>query len=158
MTDPDWVPIMSRATGIIAYYGGRTSRTAIDSRELGIPAIVGTGEGMDVLRHGQEVTISCAEGDQSCVYDGILKFEAVEENLDDIPKIRTHIMMNVGSPEAAFRWWQLPCEGVGLARMEFIINKIIKIHPMALVRFDAIEDAAHLSEALPHESTVFPPG
>jgi len=140
MTDPDWVPIMSRATGIITDYGGRTSHAAIVSRELGIPAIVGTGEGMDVLRHGQEVTISCAEGDQGYVYDGMLKFEAVEENLDDIPKTRTHIMMNVGSPEAAFRWWQLPCEGVGLARMEFIINNIIKIHPMALVRFDAIED------------------
>jgi pyruvate, water dikinase len=140
MTDPDWVPIMSRATGIITDYGGRTSHAAIVSRELGIPAIVGTGEGTDVLRHGQEITISCAEGDQGYVYDGMLKFEAVEENLDDIPKTRTHIMMNVGSPEAAFRWWQLPCEGVGLARMEFIINNIIKIHPMALVRFDAIED------------------
>ena len=140
MTDPDWVPIMSRATGIITDYGGRTSHAAIVSRELGIPAIVGTGEGTDVLRHGQAVTISCAEGDQGYVYDGMLEFEAVEENLDDIPKTRTHIMMNVGSPEAAFRWWQLPCEGVGLARMEFIINNIIKIHPMALVRFDAIED------------------
>jgi pyruvate, water dikinase len=140
MTDPDWVPIMSRATGIITDYGGRTSHAAIVSRELGIPAIVGTGEGTDALRHGQEVTLSCAEGDQGYVYEGRLKFEAVEENLDDIPKTRTHIMMNVGSPEAAFRWWQLPCEGVGLARMEFIINNIIKVHPMALVRFDTVEN------------------
>jgi pyruvate, water dikinase len=140
MTDPDWVPIMSRATGIITDYGGRTSHAAIVSRELGIPAIVGTGEGTDVLRHGQEVTMSCAEGDQGYVYAGILEFETVEENLDDIPKTRTHIMMNIGSPAAAFRWWQLPREGVGLARMEFLINNIIKIHPMALVRFEAIED------------------
>jgi pyruvate, water dikinase len=140
MTDPDWVPIMSRATGIITDNGGRTSHAAIVSRELGIPAIIGTGEGTDVLRHGQEVTISCAEGDQGYVYEGRLEFEAVEENLDDIPKTHTRIMMNIGSPAAAFRWWRLPCEGVGLARMEFIINNIIKIHPMALVRFEAIED------------------
>jgi pyruvate,water dikinase len=140
MTDPDWVPVMSRAIGIITDYGGRTSHAAIVSRELGIPAIVGTGEGTDVLRHGQEVTISCAEGDQGYVYEGMLEFEAVEENLDDIPKTQTRIMMNIGSPAAAFRWWRLPSEGVGLARMEFIINNIIKIHPMALVRFEAIED------------------
>jgi pyruvate, water dikinase len=140
MTDPDWVPIMSRAIGIITDYGGRTSHAAIVSRELGIPAIVGTGEGTDVLRPGQEVTMSCAEGDQGHVYEGVLGFEVVEENLDDIPKTRTRIMMNIGSPAAAFRWWRLPSEGVGLARMEFIINNIIKIHPMALVRFEAIED------------------
>ena len=131
---------MSRAIGIITDYGGRTSHAAIVSRELGIPAIVGTGEGTDVLRHGQEVTMSCAEGDQGYVYEGVLGFEVVEENLDDIPKTRTRIMMNIGSPVAAFRWWRLPSEGVGLARMEFIINNIIKIHPMALVRFEAIED------------------
>jgi pyruvate, water dikinase len=140
MTDPDWVPIMSRATGIITDYGGRTSHAAIVSRELGIPAIVGTGEGTDVLRPGQEVTLSCAEGDQGYVYNGILAFETVEENLTDIPPTRTRLMMNIGSPAAAFRWWRLPCEGVGLARMEFIINNTIKIHPMALVRFDSIED------------------
>jgi pyruvate, water dikinase len=140
MTDPDWVPIMSRAAGIITDYGGRTSHAAIVSRELGIPAIVGTGEGTDVLSPGQEVTISCAEGDQGYVYDGTLEFTAVEEKLDDIPQTRTRLMMNVGSPAAAFRWWRLPCEGVGLARMEFIINNTIKIHPMALVRFDSIED------------------
>lgn len=140
MTDPDWVPIMRRAKGIITDYGGRTSHAAIVSRELGVPAIVGAGEATEVLRNGQEVTISCAEGDQGYVYEGMLEFEAVDVNLDDIPKTRTRIMMNIGSPAAAFRWWRLPREGVGLARMEFIINNIIKIHPMALVRFDAVED------------------
>ena len=140
MTDPDWVPIMSRATGIITDYGGRTSHAAIVSRELGIPAIVGTGEGTDVLRPEQEVTLSCAEGDQGYVYDGLSTFEAVEENLDNLPPTRTRLMMNIGSPAAAFRWWRLPCAGVGLARMEFIINNTIKIHPMALVHFDSLED------------------
>jgi pyruvate, water dikinase len=140
MTDPDWVPIMTRAKGIITDYGGRTSHAAIVSRELGIPAIVGTGEATEVLRQGQEVTISCAEGDQGYVYEGILAFEESEENLDDIPKTHTSLMLNLASPAAALRWWRLPCEGIGLARMEFIINNIIKIHPMALAHFEAVED------------------
>jgi pyruvate, water dikinase len=141
MTDPDWVPIMKRAAGIVTDHGGRTCHAAIVSRELGIPAIVGTGNATEVLKDGQEVTISCAEGDQGFVYEGILPYEEKELNLQDAPKTRTRIMMNIGSPAAAFRWWRLPCEGVGLARMEFIINNIIKIHPMALVKFAELEDA-----------------
>ena len=140
MTDPDWVPIMKRARGIVTDYGGRTCHAAIVSRELGIPAIVGTGEATEVLKDGQEITISCAEGDQGYVYEGILKFEETEVNLKKVPKTKIRIMMNIASPAAAFRWWRLPCEGIGLARMEFIINNIIKIHPMALVRFDDLED------------------
>src|SRR5918911_2145003 len=142
MTDPDWVPIMTRAKGIVTDYGGRTSHAAIVSRELGIPAIVGTGEATEVLQQGQQVTMSCAEGDQGYVYEGMLDFEASEVQLDDIPETRTCLMLNLASPAAALRWWRLPCEGVGLARMEFIINHIIKIHPMALAHFEALEDRA----------------
>jgi pyruvate,water dikinase len=141
MTDPDWVPIMRRAKGIITDYGGRTSHAAIVSRELGIPAIVGTGKATQLLRHGQEVTLSCAEGDQGYVYEGKLDFEEAEVNLDDVPHTHTQIMLNLGSPASALRWWRLPCEGVGLARIEFIINNLIKIHPMALAHFEAVEDA-----------------
>ncbi len=150
MTDPDWVPIMKKAKGIVTDYGGRTCHAAIVSRELGIPAIVGTGEATEVLKDGQEITISCAEGDQGYVYEGILKYEESEVSLEKIPKTKTQIMMNIASPAAAFRWWRLPCEGIGLARMEFIINNIIKIHPMALVRFDELEDreAHHRIEEL----------
>jgi pyruvate,water dikinase len=140
MTDPDWVPIMKRAAGIVTDHGGRTCHAAIVSRELGIPAIVGTGEATEVLRDDQEVTISCAEGDQGYVYQGVLDYEEATMNLGDISDTRTRVMMNIASPAAAFRWWRLPCEGIGLARMEFIINNIIKIHPMALVRFDQVED------------------
>jgi len=142
MTDPDWVPIMKRAAGIVTDHGGRTSHAAIVSRELGIPAIVGTGEATEILQDGQEITISCAEGDQGFVYDGFLDFEEQEENLEGVPQTETRIMMNIASPAAAFRWWRLPCEGIGLARMEFIINNVIQIHPMALVRFESLEDAA----------------
>jgi pyruvate,water dikinase len=140
MTDPDWVPIMKQAAGIITDYGGRTSHAAIVSRELGIPAIVGTGEATHLLNDGQAITLSCAEGDQGYVYEGLLAYEEVELSLADLPATRTRIMMNMGSPAAAFRWWRLPCQGIGLARMEFIINNAIKIHPMALVRFDQLED------------------
>jgi pyruvate,water dikinase len=139
MTDPDWVPIMKRAAGIVTDYGGRTCHAAIVSRELGIPAIVGTGEATRILNNGQGITISCAEGETGYVYEGILEFEESKVSLEDIPVTRTRIMMNMGSPDIAFRWWKLPCEGIGLARMEFIINNIIKIHPMALVRFDDLE-------------------
>jgi pyruvate,water dikinase len=140
MTDPDWVPIMKRAAGIITDYGGRTCHAAIVSRELGIPAIVGTGEATKVLNVDQGITISCAEGETGYVYEGILEFEESKVSLEDIPVTRTRIMLNMGSPDIAFRWWKLPCEGIGLARMEFIINNIIKIHPMALVRFDDLKD------------------
>jgi pyruvate,water dikinase len=140
MTDPDWVPIMRNAAGIITDHGGTTSHAAIVSRELGVPAIVGTGHGTEELQDGQEITLSCAEGDQGYVYDGILEFEEKELKLEDIPKTRTPIMINMASPAAAFRWWRLPAKGVGLARMEFIISNIIKVHPMALVRFERVKD------------------
>jgi pyruvate, water dikinase len=161
MTDPDWVPIMKQAKGIITDYGGRTSHAAIVSRELGIPAIVGTGEATDILQSGQEITISCAQGDEGYVYEGLLAFDTEDVQLDNVPKTRTRIMMNIASPAAAFRWWRLPCEGIGLARMEFIINNIIKIHPMALVRVEAIEDKGSrkqiegLTRGYPDKATYF---
>jgi len=141
MTDPDWVPIMRQAAGIITDHGGRTSHAAIVSRELGIPAIVGTGIATKTLKHGQPITLSCAEGEKGFIYQGLLKYEAKELNLKDLPQTKTQIMMNMGEPAAAFRWWRLPCHGIGLARMEFIINNEIKIHPMALVRFKQLKDA-----------------
>jgi len=141
MTDPDWVPIMKKASGIITEHGGRTSHAAIVSRELGLAAVVGTGEATSELKNGQEVTLSCAEGDIGYVYDGILHFEESDLDWKGIPETRTQIMMNIASPAAAFRWWRLPAEGIGLARMEFIINNIIKVHPMALVHFDQLEEA-----------------
>ncbi len=141
-TDPDWVPIMKRAKGIVTDHGGRTSHAAIVSRELGIAAIVGTGDATDVVKDGRPITISCAEGSEGYVYDGLLRFEASDVDLATIPATRTHIMMNIASPAAAFRWWRLPCDGIGLARMEFIINNVIKVHPMALAHFDAVTDAA----------------
>ena len=140
MTDPDWVPIMKRVAGIVTDYGGRTCHAAIVSRELGIPAIVGTGDATRTLEDGQEVTISCAEGDRGIVYRGLLAYATAEIDLEDVPETKTQIMMNIASPAAAFRWWRLPAQGIGLARMEFIINNLIKIHPMALVRYDELED------------------
>lgn len=142
MTDPDWVPIMKRAAGIITDHGGTTSHAAIVSRELGVPAIVGTGSGTEILHDGREITLSCAEGDRGMVYDGILPFETSEVDLSNLPETQTAMMVNVASPAAAFRWWRLPTQGVGLARMEFIINTLIKIHPMALIHPDQVEDAA----------------
>ncbi len=116
MTDPDWVPIMKKAAGIITDHGGTTSHAAIVSRELGVPAIVGTGHGTRTLRDGEELTISCAEGEQGVIYEGILPYEVEEVNLDAIPQTRTQMMVNIASPAAAFRWWRLPAKGVGLAR------------------------------------------
>jgi len=142
MTDPDWVPIMKKASGIVTDHGGRTSHAAIVSRELGVAAIVGTGNATEDLKDGQEVTISCAEGDQGKVYEGILDYEEKEIDLENVPEPKTEIMINIASPAAAFRWWRLPCRGIGLARMEFIINNIIKIHPMALVRYEELEDGS----------------
>ena len=140
MTDPDWVPIMKQAAGIVTDHGGRTSHAAIVSRELGIPAIVGTEDATDRLENGQEITLSCAEGENGYIYKGLLDFESQEVDLDDVPETTTQVMMNIASPAAAFRWWRLPAEGIGLARMEFIVNNVIKIHPMALVHFDELED------------------
>jgi pyruvate,water dikinase len=148
MTDPDWVPIMKRARGIVTDHGGRTCHAAIVSRELGIPAIVGTGKATEILKNGQEITISGAEGDQGYVYEGLLAFRETEVNLENLPETRTRIMMNIASPAAAFRWWRLPVKGIGLARMEFIINSIIKIHPLALLHFDQVADPEARREIL----------
>ncbi len=139
-TDPDWVPIMKQASGIITDYGGRTSHAAIVSRELGIGAVVGTEDGTETLQDGQEVTLSCAEGDEGYVYEGILDFDEEEVDLEEIPDTKTQVMMNIASPAASFRWWRLPAEGIGLARMEFVVNNIIKIHPLALAHFEDVED------------------
>lgn len=139
-TDPDWVPIMKKAAGLITNYGGATSHAAIVSRELGLPAIVGTLHGTELIKDKQPITLCCAEGEQGSVYDGILEFKTTEVNLADVPPTRTAMMVNIASPAAAFRWWRLPAKGIGLARMEFIINNIIKIHPMALVHFDQLTD------------------
>jgi len=140
MTDPDWVPIMKRASAIVTDHGGRTSHAAIVSRELGVAAIVGAGNATQTLADGQEVTVSCAEGDEGYVYDGILEFDEQEIRLDELGEPPVQIMMNIASPGAALRWWRLPAHGIGLARMEFIINHEIKIHPLALARFDQLED------------------
>ena len=142
MTDPDWVPVMERAAAIVTDHGARTSHAAIVSRELGLPAVVGTGNATSILKDGQEVTVCCAEGDEGFVYAGAADFEVRETALQDIPKTRTHVMLNVANPAAALRWWRLPADGVGLARMEFIIGSLIKIHPMALARWQTLEDRA----------------
>ena len=140
MTDPDWVPIMKKARGIVTDLGGRTSHAAIVSRELGVPAVVGTGNATESLDDNQEITISCAEGEVGYVYEGALEFQESTIDLDEVATTETRIMMNIASPDAAFRWWRLPCEGVGLARMEFIINNVIQIHPLALVHYGELED------------------
>jgi pyruvate,water dikinase len=145
-TDPDWVPIMKRAAAIITDHGGRTSHAAIVSRELGLPAIVGTGNGTEVLHDEQEVTVSCAGGDEGVVYEGSAKFTARELDPGAVPPTRTRIMLNMANPAAAFRWWRLPADGIGLARMEFVISNAIKVHPLALTRFDEIRDEAVRAE------------
>jgi pyruvate,water dikinase len=141
-TDPDWVPIMKRAAAIITDHGGRTSHAAIVSRELGLPAIVGTGHATAVLEDGREVTVSCAEGDTGYVYAGLAEFEASALAIEALPKTRTKVMLNMANPAASARWWRLPADGIGLARMEFIVGNQIKIHPMALVKFDLIKNVA----------------
>ena len=140
-TDPDWEPIMKKAAAIVTNRGGRTCHAAIVSRELGLPAIVGAQHATDVLKTGQEVTVSCAEGDVGRVYEGLLPFEVEHVDLKNHQRPKTRVMMNVGNPDEAFRQSFIPNDGVGLARMEFIINSYIKVHPMALLRFDAVEDA-----------------
>lgn len=140
-TDPDWVPLMKKAKGIITDTGGRTCHAAIVSRELGIPALVGTGRATALLKEGQEMTLSCAEGEEGSVYAGILRFKESQTRLEKVPRVRTRVMMNIADPNTAFRWWELPCRGIGLARMEFIIGNTIKIHPMALIRYPRLADA-----------------
>jgi pyruvate,water dikinase len=135
LTDPDWEPVMKRASAIVTDRGGRTCHAAIIARELGIPAVVGCGDATRTLQDGKPVTVSCAEGDTGHVYPGLLEVEIVEVALDRMPPCPTKIMMNVGNPELAFEFCQLPNEGVGLARLEFIINRNVGIHPKALLEF-----------------------
>ena len=140
MTDPDWEPIMKQASAILTNKGGRTCHAAIVAREMGVPAIVGCGDVTDLLRNGQWVTASCAEGEEGLVYEGKVAFESTVIDLDDLPAIPTPVMLNVGSPSTAFRFAHLPHRGVGLAREEFIINNYIKAHPLALLRHKVIDD------------------
>lgn len=139
-TDPDWEPIMKKASAIVTNSGGRTCHAAIIAREMGIPAIVGCGNATTVLKTGQEITISCAEGETGKVYAGLLNFAIQELPLDNLPRTRTKIMMNVGNPEEALGLTAIPNDGVGLARMEFIIANHIKAHPLALLHCDELED------------------
>ncbi|KAM5527776.1 hypothetical protein FOXYSP1_19649 [Fusarium oxysporum f. sp. phaseoli] len=139
-TDPDWVPVMKRAAAIITDQGGRTSHAAIVSRELGVPAVVGTGNATYVLHTGQDVTVSCAEGDSGLVYDGISEITTQMVHISELPSVRTKIMLNLANPAAAYRWWRLPVDGIGLARMEFVVSNTIQIHPMALIHFEHLKD------------------
>ncbi len=138
MTDPDWEPVMKRASAIVTNRGGRTCHAAIIARELGIPAVVGCGDATEHLTTGQSVTVSCAEGDTGFIYAGDLDFEKLTNNVDSMPPIPFKIMMNVGNPDRAFSFASLPNEGVGLARLEFIINRMIGVHPKALMDFDSL--------------------
>ncbi|MFJ6078068.1 phosphoenolpyruvate synthase [Pseudarthrobacter sp. NPDC092419] len=140
MTDPDWVPMMKRAAGIITDHGGPTSHAAIVSRELGVPAVVGTRHGTESIPDGGPVTLSCAGGEAGTVFAGLLDFDIEEVDLGSLPSTRTAMMVNIASPAAAFQWWRLPAAGVGLARMEFIINNLIQVHPMALVYPERVAD------------------
>jgi pyruvate,water dikinase len=140
MTDPDWEPIMKRASAIVTNRGGRTCHAAIIARELGIPAVVGCGDATKKIKNGQDVTVSCAEGDTGFVYDGILGFDVMTSRVDQMPALKMKIMMNVGNPERAFSFAKLPHAGIGLARLEFIINRMIGVHPKALLNFDAQSD------------------
>ncbi len=140
MTDPDWEPVMKRASAIVTNRGGRTCHAAIIARELGIPAVVGCGDATSVIKDGTAVTVSCAEGDEGYVYDGLLEFEEKEIKLDSLPEIPVKIMMNVGNPDRAFDFASIPHRGVGLARLEFIINRMIGVHPNALLEYDKLDD------------------
>ena len=138
MTDPDWEPVMKRASAIITNRGGRTCHAAIIARELGVPAIVGSGNATEVLVDGQEVTVSCAEGDTGFIYEGLLDFEVQRNSIGTMPELSFKVMMNVGNPDRAFDFAQIPNEGVGLARLEFIINRMIGVHPKALLNIDSL--------------------
>lgn len=140
MTDPDWVPIMKMASAIVTDKGGRTCHAAIVSRELGIPCVVGTGDASSKITEGMPLTVSCTEGDEGAVYQGILKYIVQRTDVKNIPRPKTKIMMNIGSPDHAFAYSQIPNDGVGLAREEFIIDSHIKIHPLALLKFSSVKD------------------
>jgi len=141
-TDPDWEPIMKQASAIVTNQGGRTCHAAIIAREMGIPAIVGCNNATSSIQTGQDVTVSCAEGEQGKVYAGSISFTVESIELDNLPETKTKILMNVGDPESAFGLSALPCDGVGLARLEFIIANHIKVHPLALLKFDELKDGA----------------
>ncbi|MCD4717486.1 MAG: phosphoenolpyruvate synthase [Desulfobacterales bacterium] len=143
MTDPDWEPIMKIAGAIVTNKGGRTCHAAIVSRELGIPCVIGSGNADELIKTGEEVTVSCCDGETGNVYRGLLKFTVDKFNLDELPKTRTKIMMNVGMPEKAFSQGMIPNAGVGLAREEFIINSHIGVHPLALLEYDKLKERAH---------------
>ena len=139
MTDPDWEPVMKRSAAIVTNRGGRTCHAAIIARELGIPAVVGCGDATQTIREGQDITVSCAEGDTGYVYEGQLAYERKQIELDSLPDIPVKIMMNVGNPDRAFDFASIPHRGVGLARLEFIINRMIGVHPRALLEFDRLD-------------------
>ncbi|HHS8493929.1 TPA: phosphoenolpyruvate synthase, partial [Legionella anisa] len=140
MTDPDWEPVMKRASAIVTNRGGRTCHAAIIARELGIPAVVGCGDATKTIRDGDEVTVSCAEGDNGYVYAGLLPFEQVQLDVETMPELPMKVMLNVGNPERAFTFQSIPNSGVGLARLEFLISNTIGIHPRALLDFDRLKD------------------
>ena len=140
MTDPDWEPVMQRASAIVTNRGGRTCHAAIIARELGIPAVVGCGDATEAIKDGIDVTVSCAEGDKGFVYKGQLEFEQTQIELDSLPEIPVKIMMNVGNPDRAFDFATIPNHGVGLARLEFIINRMIGVHPQALLDYDSLKN------------------
>jgi pyruvate,water dikinase len=139
MTDPNWEPVMKRASAIVTNRGGRTCHAAIIARELGIPAVVGCGDATERLKDGTLVTVSCSEGDTGMIYDGLLETEVTEVQRGEMPSIKTKIMMNVGNPQLAFDFCQLPNEGVGLARLEFIINNNIGVHPKAILDYPNVD-------------------
>lgn len=140
MTDPDWEPVMKRASAIVTNRGGRTCHAAIIARELGIPAVVGCGDATELLRTGVAVTVSCAEGDSGFVYAGELGFDKTEDEVSELPELPIKVMMNVGNPDRAFSFAAIPNQGVGLARLEFIINRMVGVHPQALIEFDSLPD------------------
>lgn len=144
-TDPDWVPVMRRAAGVITDTGGSTSHAAIVSRELKLPAIVGAGNATEVLKTGMDVTLDCTEGSTAKVFSGCLNYEIVETSLDDIPATKTDLMINAAMPDGALRWWRLPTAGIGLTRIEFIISSQIRIHPMALIHPEKVTDSQVLA-------------
>lgn len=157
MTDPDWEPIMKKASAIVTNRGGRTCHAAIIARELGIPAVVGCGDATECITEGQVVTVSCAEGDTGFVYDGKLDFSIQSSAIDNMPELDLKIMMNVGNPDRAFDFAGLPNDGVGLARLEFIINRMIGVHPRALLEYDDQSEAlkAEINEMMAgYESPV----
>jgi pyruvate, water dikinase len=154
MTDPDWEPVMKRASAIVTNRGGRTCHAAIIARELGIPAVVGCGNATTTIHEGQSVTVSCAEGDTGYVYDGMLRFEHSQVEVDAMPALPVKIMMNVGNPDRAFDFAAIPNRGVGLARLEFIINRMIGVHPKALLGFDRLD--SELQQTIRRQMAGYP--